>query len=95
MNLTLTDSAVNWFLHELNLHPGDSMRFFVKYGGDSSIQPGFSLGMCQETPENVAVSTHKDGVVFFIRDDDVWYFEGKNLTVDFKSEDDDLVYAIS
>jgi uncharacterized protein YneR len=36
--------AIKWFQEELRIKHGASVRFTVRYGGDSSIQPGYSLG---------------------------------------------------
>ncbi|WP_245917734.1 hypothetical protein [Alteribacillus bidgolensis] len=47
---------------------GDYIRFFARYGGHSSIQPGFSLGA--DPGQKAAASVEYDGIVFFIDEKD-------------------------
>ncbi|RFU68689.1 HesB/YadR/YfhF family protein [Bacillus sp. V59.32b] len=81
MNLTISDEAVSWYLDEMNLHPGDHVRFYARYGGSSKIQSGFSLGIDNEAPFNPATTTEKNGITFYIEEDDLWFFDGHDLSV--------------
>ncbi|MCA1030196.1 HesB/YadR/YfhF family protein [Bacillus timonensis] len=83
MNLTVNEQAFNWYVEELALQSGDSIRFYVRYGGFSTFQPGLSLGISKDTPENpIAIYSKKD-ITFFIEHDDEWYFKNHSLSVTF------------
>lgn len=90
MDIRLDKSSVNWFHRELSLTAGDAVRFFVRYGGESSVHPGFSLGMCVEEPKNVATSVTSQDIVFFVRDEDSWYFDGNDLFVYYDPLEDGI-----
>ncbi|EOO27262.1 hypothetical protein ICM_01570 [Bacillus cereus BAG1X2-3] len=42
MRISIDRKALQWFQEELRIKHGESVRFTVRYGGDSSIQPGYS-----------------------------------------------------
>ncbi|MEC2176775.1 HesB/YadR/YfhF family protein, partial [Bacillus amyloliquefaciens] len=44
MNMKVNKDALDWYKEELELETGDQVRFFVRYGGCSNVQKGFSLG---------------------------------------------------
>lgn len=94
MNITVTPEAVQWFKRELHLNADSTVRFFVKYGGDASVQQGFSLGINVEAPKNVVSSAEIDGVRFFVRDEDAWYFENRDLHVSYHQPEDDIVFSV-
>ncbi|MGN1400617.1 MAG: HesB/YadR/YfhF family protein [Bacillus sp. (in: firmicutes)] len=83
MKITLTDAAAQWYEEELDLSEGDYVRFYVRYGGNSQIQPGFSLGIQIESPLEVGASAEINGITYFIESEDSWYFDGKDLSVSF------------
>lgn len=41
--------------------------------------------MDKDTPESSSIKNEKDGVTFFIEDEEAWYFDGKDLIIDFNS----------
>lgn len=41
MNMEIQKDALNWYKDELELENGDQVRFFVRYGGCSSVQKAF------------------------------------------------------
>ena len=55
MNIILSAEALNWFKEEMEVIPGDSIRFFARYGGASTLHEGFSLGVTKEAPDEVAI----------------------------------------
>lgn len=93
MHIKISDHAIDWFKDELSLRNGDTVRFFVRYGGSSPIQEGFSLGLNKEEPMDPGVILNKDGVTFFIEERDIWYFKDYNLIVDFDEDTDGPVYS--
>ena len=44
MEILLTDKASDWFQAEMFLQKGDFVRFFVRYGGASTIQRRILFG---------------------------------------------------
>jgi uncharacterized protein YneR len=95
MKIEVTDYALHWFNEEMEAKKGDTFRFFVKYGGDSPVQSGFSLGVTKETAQDVAASLDKDGLTFFIEDKDIWFFDQHDLKVDINQEVGDLNFSYS
>jgi uncharacterized protein YneR len=88
MNISVSKEAVNWYKNELGLQAGDALRFFVQYGGCSTVQKGLSLGIRKDNPATPAVQIQEDGITFFIEGDDEWFFDGHNLSVTFSNDDD-------
>ncbi|MFB6467763.1 HesB/YadR/YfhF family protein [Cytobacillus sp. Hz8] len=86
MNIHITEEAANWYIEELDLKNGDYVRFFARYGGHSTVHQGFSLGISTETPHNMGVQTSVNGVIFYIEDADLWYFDGHDIMIDFNSK---------
>lgn len=87
MEIKISEDAFKWFQEEMEVAAGESVRFFVRYGG-AGLQPGFSIGVTKDQPNEAAAEVEKDQVNYFIEQTDLWYFDGHDLTV---SVNDDLV----
>lgn len=83
MKIVVSDKAAAWYKDEMLLNEGDYVRFFARYGGCSTVQQGFSLGISNEKPVNSAVSTEKDGIRYYIEEKDLWYFDNNDLYANF------------
>ncbi|MFS0636031.1 HesB/YadR/YfhF family protein [Mesobacillus foraminis] len=84
MQLKISDEAAAWYQSEMELTEGSSIRFFVRYGGCSTVQKGFSLGVSREEAEaEIGVQTNKKGITFYILEKDLWYFDGHDLVVEY------------
>ncbi|MGW6300568.1 HesB/YadR/YfhF family protein [Peribacillus butanolivorans] len=83
MKLTISEQAAKWYSDELELQEGSHLRFYVRYGGHSSVQSGFSLGIMIEEPEAVAVATTLNKITFYVEEKDIWYFDGHDLLITF------------
>ncbi|WP_059170651.1 HesB/YadR/YfhF family protein [Bacillus sp. FJAT-27445] len=83
MNLQVSNKAAQWYKDEFEASEGTHIRFFVRYGGFSQLQKGFSLGVDSEEPMDPAASTESKGLIFYIEEKDLWYFDGKNVEIDF------------
>lgn len=92
MEIHLTDEVVQWFKNEMFLKNGDSIRFFVKYGGSSPVQEGFSLGIANESPGDAAVQTERNGILFYIEEKDLWYFDQHHLYISYDQDLDEPIY---
>lgn len=86
MKINMSDQAFQWYKEELALTQGDCIRFYIRYGGFNSFVKGFSLGMDKDVPEQSHTKVEKDGVTFFIEDCDTWYFDDKDLVIDFNEQ---------
>ncbi|MBB5174812.1 HesB/YadR/YfhF family protein [Texcoconibacillus texcoconensis] len=81
MKITITDEAINWFKDELDLQGNESVQFFVRYGGSPQLKTGFSLGLAVKDPENIGSETIRNGIRFYVEDDDLWYFEDHDFDI--------------
>lgn len=93
MQINISDDAFNWFKEEMEVTAGEAVRFFVRYGGSSKLQPGFSLGVTKDQPNEAAVQVQQDHVTYFIEQSDVWYFDGHNLQVSVNDNLKELDYS--
>ncbi|CAH0190984.1 hypothetical protein SRABI84_01659 [Peribacillus simplex] len=86
MKLTISDQAAKWYIDELGLQEGTHLRFYVRYGGHSTVQSGFSLGILPEEPETAAVVTTMNEINFYVEEKDLWYFDGHDLLITFNEK---------
>jgi uncharacterized protein YneR len=86
MNIHIEDQAAQWYQEEMLLNKGDFVRFFARYGGCSTVQQGFSLGVSNEQPHDAGVQTEKNGITYFIEEKDLWYFDNHDLFVTFNEK---------
>ncbi|MDQ0200019.1 HesB/YadR/YfhF family protein [Neobacillus ginsengisoli] len=92
MNIQITGEAAEWYKKELGLTSGDCVRFFVRYGGCSTVQSGFSLGVTKEEPIDLSVKTVRDGITFYIEEKDVWYFDEHDLVIELQPEFEEPIF---
>ncbi|PLS14692.1 hypothetical protein CVD28_26960 [Bacillus sp. M6-12] len=92
MNISISEQATEWYERELNLHEGDSVRLFVRYGGSSPVQSGFSLGINKDHPVKAGAKTVSRGISFFIEENDIWYFDGHDLHIAYSEKYDEPVF---
>lgn len=83
MKMNISNEAAIWYKDELNLSPGSYLRFFVRYGGHSTIQKGFSLGIAPEQPNQLGASTERNELTFFVEEKDLWFFDDHDLLIYF------------
>ncbi|NRR21613.1 HesB/YadR/YfhF family protein [Brevibacillus sp. MS2.2] len=94
MNMTITKAAVAWFREEWGCKEGDSIRFFVRYGGVSTVQDSFSMGIAKELPNEIGISKVEDGITFYMEKDELWYMNGRGLIVDYRPETDEVEFKL-
>ena len=83
MKISISDEAFNWYKEELHLQNGDTIRFQVRYGGCSTVQKGFSLGIEKQAPDTPVASVEKNGITFYVEESEAWYFDGHDLHIGF------------
>lgn len=81
VRIIVDDDAAGWYAEEMGVSSGGFVRFFARYGGFSSVQQGFSLGVTMDEPDHIGVMTEKNGVTYYIEEKDIWYFDGHDLIV--------------
>ncbi|AIE59935.1 hypothetical protein BMMGA3_07625 [Bacillus methanolicus MGA3] len=86
LKIQISDEAAAWYKDEMFLKEGDFVRFFARYGGCSTVQQGFSLGVSNEEPIDIGAETKKDGITFYIEEKDLWYFDENDLLIEFNSK---------
>ena len=86
MKIKMSEQVFQWYKEELSLTKGDHIRFYIRYGGLNSFVKGFSLGMEKDTPEETQTRIEKDGITFFIEDRDTWYFDNKDLVIEYNEQ---------
>ncbi len=86
MKLDVTDKAVEWYENEYEIIDMTQMRLFVRYGGIGGLIPGFSLGLSIETPNDIYAEKTINNMTFYIEKQDAWYFEDKDLLIDFNHD---------
>jgi uncharacterized protein YneR len=89
MEIIVDEKAASWYIDELQLQKGDTVQFFVRYGGCSNVQKGFSLGVVKQKPEDIGSSAESKGITFFVENRDLWYFDNHNLRVELDEEVDE------
>lgn len=92
MQLLITKPALEWYKRELDLTDGGFVRFYARYGGNSTIQAGFSLGMMVEKPTEPSVQVKNDGITFYVEREDEWYFDDHDLTVTYNENEDEIEF---
>ncbi|ETP67952.1 HesB/YadR/YfhF family protein [Planococcus glaciei] len=93
MKINISEDAFKWFQEEMEVAAGEAVRFYVRYGGSSKLQPGFSLGVTKDVPSETAAVLERDGVTYYVEQTDVWYFDGHDLHVTVNDELKELDYS--
>ncbi|MFC6254671.1 HesB/YadR/YfhF family protein [Secundilactobacillus hailunensis] len=93
MKIIVTDRVSKWFHSEMGLSDGRGVRFFGKVYGSTPVHEGFSLAMMPDDhPENPYAMTKKDGVNYYVPEDDRWFFKGYDLIIDYDASHDSPRY---
>lgn len=99
MKLIITDAASKWFRDEMDLKPGEGIKFYGKVYGQTEVHHGFSQAFARDDhPIDPVLEVVKDGIDYHVNEIDEWFFTRLITTVDansegpvfhFKHEDDD------
>jgi uncharacterized protein YneR len=94
MDIIISKTALQWFKEEVELKTGDKVKFYPKVYGNSPVQEGFSLGFTVDNyPIDIISSFEAEGMLFYIEERDVWFFNGHDLHVNFNEEMDEVEYS--
>jgi uncharacterized protein YneR len=92
VEIMISKKAVDWFKDEIGVKQGEQIRFYIQFYGSSPIQEGYSLTFSRDNAIDKAASTEVDGIVFYVEESDLWFFDGHNLYVDFNENGDELEF---
>lgn len=90
MEIIVTEDVAKWYKNELDISQGH-IRFFPRYGFGGHI-PGFSIGINQDSPNELHESTELEGITFYVEEKDAWYFEDVDLTVNINKKLNEPTY---
>ncbi len=94
MKIVISKSALTWFKDEVELKKGDKVKFYPKVYGNSPVQEGFSLGFTVDnTPIDLVTKFEAEGLMFYIEETDMWFFNGHDLHVDYNPKTDEIEYS--
>lgn len=94
MNIVVDESASTWLKEEFGMAAGSAVRIMTRYG-DSAAQPGFALTLSVETPQDVASLVEQDGIRVFVKEQDAWYFNGRDVHMHYDNSTDELMFDVS
>ncbi|MBK0347355.1 hypothetical protein JDW15_01730 [Aerococcaceae bacterium zg-ZJ1578] len=93
MNIIVNAQAAEWFKEEVGIREGAGIRFKSKIYANSPINEGFGLAMEADEPmKPIAKTTTDNGILFFVEENDEWFFNGHDLLVDFDEKRKEPVY---
>jgi uncharacterized protein YneR len=96
MNISITRAAFHWFTNELDLQPGDQVKFYPQIYGTSPIQPGFALAFAVDnTSADIAVRTEIEGITFLVEEVHLWFFNGHSMEVDYNDDLGEITFSYS
>jgi|APAga8741243855_1050100.scaffolds.fasta_scaffold14886_1 uncharacterized protein YneR len=94
MEIVISTSALKWFKDEVELKNGDKVKFYPKVYGNSPVQEGFSLGFTVDNyPIEIIVKVEAEGLLFYIEERDLWFFNGHDLHVGYNEKTDEVEYS--
>lgn len=92
MTIIASKEASDWFKRETGVGEGRGVRFGVKVYGHSPIHDNFSLSMEVNEPSDPAVLVTHHDVLYYIEENDIWFFQGYDLEVSYDAKRDEPVY---
>ncbi|MFX3632809.1 MAG: HesB/YadR/YfhF family protein [Candidatus Pristimantibacillus sp.] len=84
MKLNVTAAATTRFKQEWGYKNEDSVRIYVRYSGGG--EDAFSFGIMKDTARYPVLSTVEDGIHFYVEENDAWYMDGNDLTIDLRND---------
>jgi len=94
MDIQISERALKWFKDEVGIQAGDTVKFYTQIYGSSPIQKGYSLAFVKDdAPVDVGVRKEAGGIEFVVEKDDLWFFDGHNLVVDYNEARDELEFS--
>lgn len=95
MKVTVTPKVLEWFKKEIVLDKDQGIRFFGKVYGSTQVHEGFSVGMSVDHPERVMFQDEIGGILFFVDENDDWFFRGYEMVVDLDEQLNEPAYTFT
>jgi uncharacterized protein YneR len=93
LKIDISNEAIKWFKQEMNLQMGDFVKFHARYGGKSPLHQGFSLGISDHEPHtDISAKIEKEGITFYVSEEDLWFFDGHDFQVDLNEKSGELEF---
>ena len=81
------------FKEEVEVEAGNKVQFNVQIYGTSPIREGYSLAFKLDNDDSKkSVSVEKDGIEFYVEEQDVWFFDGYDLKVAYDEDKEEVKY---
>ncbi|WP_186579591.1 hypothetical protein [Aquibacillus kalidii] len=82
MGFSVSTEAAKWYQKELDLNPGDYVRFYIKlYGGIPTVHPSFYLGVSKGKEGEVDIRDIANRIIFYFNKRDSWFLEEYDLSL--------------
>ncbi|QIK69222.1 Fe-S cluster assembly protein HesB [Erysipelothrix sp. HDW6C] len=91
MELTVSKDAAQWYIREMDLVAGDSIKFFGKVYGPHG---GFSFAIAKQEPTNPFELVTVEGINFYVEQFDEWFFADKDLHITLREDGSEPNYEV-
>ncbi|WP_041450159.1 HesB/YadR/YfhF family protein [Amphibacillus xylanus] len=93
MNIEATDRALKWFKEDYGVNESEYVKFYPQIYGTSPVQKNFALAFLKvDQPIGEAIIFERDKVRFLVEQDDLWFFDGHDLKIDYLEEQDEITF---
>lgn len=93
MNIYISDKALQWFKDEVDLAPGQAVKFYAKIYGSSKIQESHSLAFTIDPDHEKAIAkVEADGIIFYVNEMDEWFFKDYDLYIEYDEKLQEVAY---
>jgi len=93
MKIELTDQALKWFKEDFGVNEDEYVKFFPQIYGSSPVQENFALAFQKvDQPISDGTIVEKDNIRFLVENDDLWFFDGHDLKIDYLEDEDEITF---
>lgn len=93
MKIELTDRALKWFKEDYGVKEDEYIKFFPQIYGSSPVQDNFALAFSKvDQPIDKGVIIEKGQVRLLVEQDDLWFFAGHDLKIDYLDDKDEVIF---
>lgn len=94
MKLFVEEKCAQWFGEEIGFRPQAGIRFKTKIYASSPIMEGFGIAIESVEPQApIAQYQAENGLLFFVEEQDAWFFQDYDLEVHLDSHFKEPVYT--
>ncbi|MBU5595215.1 HesB/YadR/YfhF family protein [Amphibacillus sp. MSJ-3] len=93
MKIVLTDRALKWFKEDYGVKEDEYVKFYPQIYGTSPVQDNFALAFNKvDQPIDKGVIVEIENIRFLVEHDDLWFFDGHDLKVDYLDDEDEVIF---